>query len=61
MSDKKKDCVGKTSDGACPTKPKLYKKIKARIKRKYGEDYPSAYASAALVREFKKAGGDYKK
>lgn len=57
----KKSCDGKTANNACPTKPELYKKIKARIKKKYGEDWPSAYASSALVKEYKKKGGGYKK
>lgn len=57
----KKNCVGKTSDGACPTKPDLYKKVKSKVKKDYGDDYPSAYASAAIVKRYKKKGGDYKK
>lgn len=60
MSDKK-SCEGKTANEACPTKPELYKRIKAKIKAKFGEDYPSAYASSAIVKEYKKEGGGYKK
>jgi hypothetical protein len=58
---KKKSCAGKTANGACPTKPELYQRIKAKIKAKFGEDYPSAYASSALVKEYKEKGGGYKK
>ena len=43
-----------------PTKPKLYAKVKAQAKRKF-DVYPSAYANAWLVREYKKQGGGYRK
>lgn len=56
-----KSCEGKTSNGACPTKPELYKRIKARIKKKMSGDWPSAYGSAQVVKQYKKAGGGYKK
>lgn len=42
-----------------PTNKKLYAKIKAKTKRKFAV-YPSAYANAYLVKEYKKAGGRYK-
>ena len=37
-----------------PTNKKLYARIKFKV-------YPSAYANAYLVREYKKAGGGYRK
>ena len=44
---------------AVPTNPKLYARIKAKTKAKF-DVYPSAYANAYLVREYKKAGGGYR-
>lgn len=44
---------------AVPTNKKLYNSIKARIKRKY-KVWPSAYASGALVKAYKSAGGGYR-
>lgn len=43
-----------------PQNLKLYKKIKNKIKKKY-KNWPSAYASAALVKEYKAQGGTYEK
>jgi|TARA_R100000482_G_C5102201_1_gene136199 hypothetical protein len=43
-----------------PTNPKLYARVKAAAKRKF-KVYPSAYANAWLVREYKKRGGGYRK
>lgn len=43
-----------------PTNKKLYARIKAKTKRKFAV-YPSAYANAYLVREYKKAGGRYRR
>ena len=43
-----------------PTNKKLYAKVKAKTKRKFAV-YPSAYANAYLVREYKKAGGRYRR
>lgn len=44
--------------------PKLYRKIKAEVKKKFlskpNGKWPSAYGSMALVRAYKKAGGKYK-
>lgn len=40
-----------------PTNQALYNRIKSEMKRKYV--WPSAYASANLVREYKKRGGKY--
>ena len=43
-----------------PTKPKLYERIKAKVKRTV-KKWPSAYASGQLVRQYKAAGGGYHK
>lgn len=43
---------------AKPTNPKLYEKIKAKVKRTV-KKWPSAYASGQLVRQYKAAGGGY--
>ena len=39
--------------------PSLYAKAKARAKAKF-DVYPSAYANAYMVKEYKKMGGKYK-
>lgn len=44
---------------AVPTNKKLYSSVKARIKKKF-KVWPSAYASAALVKAYKAAGGGYR-
>jgi hypothetical protein len=41
-----------------PKNPQLYARVKAAAKRKF-KVYPSAYANAWLVREYKKRGGTY--
>ena len=41
-----------------PAKPALYSRVKAEAKRKF-KIFPSAYASAYIVREYKKRGGTY--
>lgn len=46
----------KTS-GAVPLDRDLYEEVKAEMRRKYV--WPSAYGSAALVREYKRRGGRY--
>ena len=43
-----------------PTNSKLYARVKAAAKRKFAV-YPSAYAHAWLVREYKKRGGRYRR
>ncbi len=43
-----------------PANKKLYARVKAKTKRKFAV-YPSAYANAYLVREYKKAGGRYRR
>tara|TARA_R100001015_G_scaffold18834_1_gene13126 strand:- start:301 stop:471 length:171 start_codon:yes stop_codon:yes gene_type:complete len=52
---KKKRGTGKPT----PTNPSLYSRVKAAAKRKF-DVYPSAYANAWLVREYKKRGGGYR-
>ena len=42
-----------------PAKPALYSRVKAAAKRKF-KIFPSAYASAWIVKEYKKRGGTYK-
>lgn len=42
-----------------PTNPELYARVKAEAKAKF-DVYPSAYANAWLVREYKRRGGGYK-
>jgi hypothetical protein len=42
-----------------PTDPALYARVKAAAKAKF-DVYPSAYANAWLVREYKKRGGGYR-
>ena len=51
----------KKKKGAIPDNVKnkaLYSRVKAAAKRKF-DVYPSAYANAWLVREYKKRGGTY--
>ena len=43
-----------------PINKKLYATVKAAAKRKFAV-YPSAYANAWLVREYKKRGGRYRR
>ncbi len=43
-----------------PINKALYARVKAAAKKKF-KVYPSAYANAWLVREYKKRGGKYKK
>jgi len=42
-----------------PVNKKLYSTVKAATKRKF-KVYPSAYANAYLVKEYKKRGGKYR-
>jgi len=42
-----------------PTNKALYSRVKTAAKRKFAV-YPSAYANAWLVREYKKRGGKYR-
>lgn len=43
---------------AKPTSPNLYKKIKEEAKKKFSR-FPSAYASAWIVKQYKSRGGKY--
>ena len=43
-----------------PTNKTLYSRVKSAAKRKFSV-YPSAYANAWLVREYKKRGGKYRR
>lgn len=45
---------------AKPKNKDLYNRVKAQAKKKFRGDWPSAYGSAWLVREYKKRGGSYK-
>lgn len=56
---KLKKKLGKTSNESTPTNPELYAKVKAEAKKKFDE-WPSAYASGWLVKEYKARGGKYK-
>lgn len=42
-----------------PTNPKLYARVKNEAKKKF-KKWPSAYASAWLVKTYKARGGKYK-
>jgi len=42
-----------------PTNPALYARVKAAARKKF-DVYPSVYANAWLVREYKKRGGGYR-
>ena len=48
----------KKSSSPTPKNPALYSRVKAEAKKKF-KVYPSAYANAWLVREYKKRGGKY--
>ena len=47
------------TESGVPTDKALYNTVKSEIKSKF-DKWPSAYASAALVKEYKKRGGGYK-
>ena len=46
-------------EGSKPTNPDLYNRVKAQAKQKF-DRWPSAYASAWLVKTYKEKGGGYK-
>lgn len=48
----------KKSSSPTPKNKALYSRVKAEAKKKY-KVYPSAYANAWLVKEYKKRGGTY--
>ena len=58
-TDKKNDPFVLEEKSATPTDPELYARVKAEAKKKF-DVYPSAYANAWLVREYKKRGGGYR-
>jgi hypothetical protein len=55
---KKKSTTKKKSGSPTPKNKALYARVKAEAKKKF-DVYPSAYANAWLVREYKKRGGTY--
>lgn len=58
-TDKKSEPFFIDEKSAIPTDPELYARVKAEAKKKF-DVYPSAYANAWLVREYKKRGGGYR-
>ena len=50
--------MAKKKGGSKPKNPALYSRVKSAAKKKF-KVYPSAYANAWLVREYKKRGGGY--
>jgi hypothetical protein len=60
MFKKLRKTVGKTSDNSVPTDKELYSRVKSEAKAKFKGDYPSAYASAWIVRTYKARGGGYR-
>ena len=58
MPAKKKTKPKKKSSSPTPKNKALYARVKAEAKKKF-DVYPSAYANAWLVREYKKRGGTY--
>jgi hypothetical protein len=60
VSTSKKDASSDVFEkSAKPTDTELYARVKAEAKKKF-DVYPSAYANAWLVREYKKRGGGYR-
>lgn len=59
VSTFKADEVDSVKGVNIPTDPELYARVKAEAKKKFAV-YPSAYANAWLVREYKKRGGGYR-
>ena len=62
-SIKRKKTKISSPDEPEPANPALYARIKSRVKKRVkasGKTWPSAYASAELVRKYKKAGGTYR-
>ena len=47
------------TEGAKPTNPDLYARIKSEAKQKF-DRWPSAYASAWVVKTYKARGGGYR-
>jgi hypothetical protein len=57
MPTKKKK--SRTKKKPVPTNKRLYSAVKSEVKRKF-KVYPSAYANAFLVKEYKRRGGKYR-
>jgi len=55
---KRKSTKRKRSSKPTPKNKALYSRVKSAAKSKF-DVYPSAYANAWLVREYKKRGGKY--
>lgn len=58
MAKSKSKAKTKKSSSPTPKNKALYARVKAAAKKKF-DVYPSAYANAWLVREYKKRGGTY--
>ncbi|MEL0014039.1 MAG: DUF5872 domain-containing protein [Rhodospirillales bacterium] len=58
MAKSKSKAKPKKSSSPTPKNKALYARVKAAAKKKF-DVYPSAYANAWLVREYKKRGGTY--
>lgn len=56
---KLKKAIGKTSEGSKPSNPELYSRVKSEAKQKF-DRWPSAYASAWVVKTYKARGGGYR-
>lgn len=58
--DKFKKLSKALKSSAKPSDPKLYSRVKSQVKADPpGGKWPSAYASAAVVKKYKAAGGKY--
>jgi|TARA_B100000085_G_C18219317_1_gene381087 hypothetical protein len=57
---RKRRSAGRKAKRNIPTNKALYARVKAAARRKFAV-YPSAYANAWLVREYKKRGGRYRR
>lgn len=62
MSDTKFKNVSKmlSKRSGEPTDKELYNRVKAEAKKKFKGDWPSAYGSGWLVKEYKNRGGKFK-
>ena len=58
MAKSKSKAKPKKSSSPTPKNKALYARVKAAAKKRF-DVYPSAYANAWLVREYKKRGGTY--
>lgn len=62
MSDTKYKKVSKMLNkrSGDPANKELYNRVKSEAKKKFAGDWPSAYGSAWLQKEYQKRGGKYK-